>query len=166
MNSIAKRAMRTIIEHASAMMWNARLPIGFWSQAVETSVYLLNRSPHSAPGLKDSITPYQAWYDTQPNLGHLRIFGCRAAAHVPDPLRTKTDWTSKSTPNCILVGYSETENLYKLWDIKKRTIICKRDIIFWEHELGHPTLSPHALTYGVSIFADIGSVAGAIVDSM
>jgi len=88
MNSIAERAMRTIIEHASAMLWNANLPIGFWSQAVETSVYLMNRSPHTALAGK---TPFEAWYGNKPNLGHLRVFGCRAAAHVPDELRTKTD---------------------------------------------------------------------------
>ena len=116
MNSIAERAMRTIIEHASAMLWNASLPVGFWSQAVETSVYLLNRSPHSALHAR---TPYEAWHGSKPNLGHLHIFGCRAAAHVPDELRTKTDWSSKSTPNCIFIGYSETENLFKLWDINK-----------------------------------------------
>ena len=160
MNSIAERAMRTIIEHASAMLWNASLPVGFWSQAVETSVYLLNRSPHSALGR----TPYEAWHGNKPNLGHLRIFGCRAAAHVPNELRTKTDWTSKSSPECIFIGYSETENLFKLWDVLKRDVIRKRDVIFWEHEMGHPSYSSHALTFGVSICADIG-VAGALADS-
>lgn len=66
MNSIAERALRTIIEHGSAMLWNALLPVGFWSQAVETSVYLLNRSPHTA--LHDH-NPYKAWHGTKPNLG-------------------------------------------------------------------------------------------------
>ena len=161
MNSIAERAMRTIIEHASAMLWNASLPVGFWSQAVETSVYLLNRSPHSALHAR---TPYEAWHGVKPNLGHLRIFGCRAAAHVPDELRTKTDWSSKSTPDCIFIGYSETENLFKLWDINKRDVIRKRDVVFWEHEMGHPTLK-YPLTHGVSICADIG-IAEQIVNSL
>ena len=159
MNSIPEYDMRTIIEHASAMLWNTSLPIGFWSQAVETSVYLMNRSPHSTLHGK---TPYEQWHGVKPNLGHLRVFGCRAAAHVPDELRTKTDWISKSSLNCIFIGYSETENLFKLWDIDKRDVIRKRDVIFWEHEMGHPTMTQFALTYGISIYPDIG-VASAIV---
>jgi len=86
----------------------------------------MNRSPHTALGGK---TPYEAWYGSKPNLGHLRVFGCRAVAHVSDELRTKTDWTSKSSPNCIFIGYSETENLFKLWDVDKRDVIRKHDII-------------------------------------
>lgn len=154
MNSIAERAMRSIIEHASAMLWNASLPVGFWSAAVETSVYLLNRSPHSALNNK---TPFEAWHGVKPNLGHLRVFGCRAAAHVPNELRTKTDWSSKSSPNCLFIGYSETENLFKLYDVDKHTTIRKRDVVFWEHEMSHSSLRPHSLTYGTSIYPDIGS---------
>lgn len=164
MNSIAERSIRTITEHASAMLWNASLPVSFWSSAVDTAVYLLNRSPHSALGGK---TPFELWHGVPPNLGHLRVFGCRAAAHVPDELRTKTDWTSKSTPHCIFIGYSETENLFKLWDVEKRCVIRKRDVIFWEYEMGHPSLRPQALTHGLSIDPSLGpaGIAGAIADS-
>ena len=164
MNSIAERSIRTITEHASAMLWNASLPVSFWSSAVDTAVYLLNRSPHSALGGK---TPFEAWHGTPPNLGHLRVFCCRAAAHVPDELRTKTDWTSKSTPHCIFIGYSETENLFKLWNVEKRCYIRRRDVIFWENEMGHPSLRPQALTHGVSIDPSLGpaGITSAIADS-
>ena len=165
MNAIAERTIRSIIEHASAMLWHACLPIGFWSQAVKCSVFLLNRSPHSA---LDGRTPFELFFGSKPNLGFLRIFGCRAIAHVPDELRTKTDWTSKATPNCIFLGYSETENLFELWDIEKRALIRKRDVVFWEHELGHPSLKPSALTHGISIYPHLAPsvsppVAGRLV---
>lgn len=138
MNSIAERAIRTIIEHASALLWASHLPVGFWVCAVRTSVYLLNRSPHSA--LESEMTPFQAWYNRVPNLGHLRVFGCRAALHVPDELRKKMEWTSKSFPDCIFVGYSDTENLFDLWDVRQKTLLRGRDVVFWEHEMGHPIL--------------------------
>ena len=160
MNSIAERAIRTIIEHASSLLWAANLPVGFWACAVKTSVYLLNRSPHSA---LDGLTPYQAWYGNKPNLGNLRVFGCRAAVHVPDELRNKTSWTSKSTTDCIFVGYSETENLFALWDVYKKTILRKHDVILWEHEMGHHLLTPRALPHGVSIYA---GVVGEMVPAM
>ena len=93
-------------------------------------------SQHSALAL--SITPYEAlvWY-----LGYLKVFGYRAAAHVPDESSRKGLWASKSSPNCIFIGYSDTENLFELWDVDKRVVFRKRDVIFWEHELGHPKLS-------------------------
>ena len=56
MNSIPERLNRMIIEHASAMMWSAKLPIGFWFYAVAVAVYTKNRSPTKA--LK--TTPYEA----------------------------------------------------------------------------------------------------------
>lgn len=160
MNGLAERVIRTIIEHASAMLWAASLPIGFWSSAVKCAVFLTNRSPHSA--LHGEITPYESWFGVKPNLGFLKVFGCRAAAHVPDELRRKGEWTSKSSPNCVFIGYSDTENLFELWDVDKGVVIQKRDVVFWEHELGHPKLkSP--LPHGVSI---LPAVAGELVQSV
>lgn len=66
MHSISERMMRTIIEHASAMLWCATLPVGFWSCATKCFVFLNNRSPASA--LSDSIIPYEAWHEFPPNL--------------------------------------------------------------------------------------------------
>lgn len=42
--------------------------------------------------------------------------------------------------------------------------------VFWEYEMGHPTLSQFALTYGISIYPNLGynigtSIASAIVSS-
>lgn len=160
MNSIAERSIRSIIEHASSLLWAAFLPVGFWVCAVRTSVYLLNRSPHSA---LNGMTPFEAWFGKLPNLGHLRVFGCKAAAHIPDELRTKTLWTSKSSTDCIFVGYSDTENLFELWDIHKKAILRKRDVIFWEHDLGHPLLSDRALPHGISIYT---GVAGEMIPAI
>lgn len=36
-------------------------------------------------------------------------------------------------------------------------MIRKRDIIFWEHELGHPSLKSTALTHGISIYPRLNS---------
>ena len=161
MNSIPERAIGTIIEHASALLWAALLPVGFWVCAVKTSVYLLNRSPHFA--LPDSMTPFEAWNARKPNLGHLCVFGCRAAAHIPDDLRNKSLQTSKSTPDCVFIGYSDTENLFELLDVHQKAIIKKRDVIFWEHQLGHPLLTPLALPHGVSIYT---GVSGAMIPAI
>ena len=148
MNGIAERLIRVLVEHASAMLWDAHLPMAFWAPAMTTPNFLRNRSPTSA--LPDQ-TPFQAWYGRPPNLGFVRVFGCRAQVHVPREIRSKTMWDSKST-DCILIGFSDTENIYELWDIAKGAVIKRRDVIFWEDELGSASLQRHALPNGTYIF--------------
>ena len=149
MNGIAERLIRVLTEHASAMLWEAKLPMGFWAAAMSTANYLRNRSPTTA--LSDDVTPYQAWYNKTPGLGHIRIFGCKAFAHVPVQIRSKTTWDSHSS-ECLLIGYSDTENLYELWDVKKGVAIRKRDVIFCEKELGSSIFLNTALPSGRLIF--------------
>ena len=84
MNGVAERVIRTTVEHASAMLWSSFLGLGFWYEAVKTAVYLKNRSPHSAR----EKTPYELWTGTVPSLAHLRVFGCRCYALVPDKKRS------------------------------------------------------------------------------
>ena len=145
MNGLSERVNRTIIEHATAMLWTAQLPVGFWTAAVQMATFLKNRSPTKAL----ATTPYEAYYGHKPNLGFIRVFGCRAKVAVPDALRTKSTWDAKST-DCLLIGYFETENLYELWDIQKGSIIRARDVVFWEDELGADLLRPWALPNGTS----------------
>ena len=44
MNGIVERMNRVITELAFAMLWEAELPIGFWTAAVVNVTYLKNRS--------------------------------------------------------------------------------------------------------------------------
>ena len=146
MNGIAERVNRVLTEHASAMLWEAHLPIGFWAAALMNATYLKNRSPTACL----DCTPYEAYYGTQPNLGHIHTFGCRAQAHVPLEIRSKTTWDSHTT-ECILIGHLETENMYELWDVQKGEAIRRRDVIFWEAQLGSDLLKSFALPHGLEI---------------
>lgn len=56
MNGTVERVNRTLVEHASAMLWTARLPIGFWTVAILMATFLKNRSPTKAL----PMTPYEA----------------------------------------------------------------------------------------------------------
>ncbi|KAK2971345.1 hypothetical protein RJ640_016809 [Escallonia rubra] len=47
-NGLAERMNRTIMERARCMRIHADLPLQFWAAAVDTAVYLINRSPVSA----------------------------------------------------------------------------------------------------------------------
>ena len=65
---------------ARSMLQNKSLPKQFWATAVNTAVYILNRSPTKAVLNK---TPYEAWFNRKPNVNHFRIVGCIAYSYIP-----------------------------------------------------------------------------------
>ena len=46
-NGVSKRMNRTIMERARCMRLHAGLPLPFWADDVNTTVYLINRGPSS-----------------------------------------------------------------------------------------------------------------------
>jgi len=146
MNSYVERVIKSIVGHASAMLWHAGVQEDMWALAAKASTYLHNRVPNKS--LEGEVIPYEIWTGRKPHAGHIRIWGCRAWAAVPKQKRKK--WDSK-TSECILVGFYDTENLYQLWDIEKRELVKKRDVIFHEHILGHPILAREKLQLGWEI---------------
>lgn len=96
----------------------------FQAEGVNTSVYLLNKSPIKA---LLNRTLEEAWTGVNPDASNLRIFGYVAYAHVLDEKRTKTE--SKSI-KCIFIGYSREQKAYRLYDPKAKNFIVSRDVIF------------------------------------
>ena len=57
------------------MLHHAGLPDAMWPAAVDTAVYLLNRTTSTASG-EPNKTPEEIWSGVKPSCEHLRIFGC------------------------------------------------------------------------------------------
>ena len=129
-NGVAERMNRTLVESVRSMLVDASLPHKFWAEALSTAVYLRNRSPTKAV---DGMTPFEAWTGKKPSVSHLRVFGCKAFAHVPKDERGKLDSKAKK---CILVGYGEETKGYRLYDPLKKRICFSRDVCFKENEHG------------------------------
>ena len=125
-NGVAKRQNRTLVEAVRSMLIDANLPHKLWAEALSTTVYLRNRSP--AKAVKD-MTPYEAWKNTRPKVGHLRVFGCDAFAHVPKDKRHKLDAKARK---CIFLGYGEETKGYRLYDTTKGKVFYSRDVRFNE----------------------------------
>jgi len=132
MNGACEVWNRVIVQTASAMLMTANMPLSFWGQASLYATYLLNRSP--SKGLKLKSTPYEKLHSQRPYLGHIRTWGCRAYAYVDSTKRKKWDSHSRE---CLLMGYYESENVFKLYDISANSMIKVRDVIFFEEILGH-----------------------------
>lgn len=131
-NGVSERNNRTIIEEARTMLEDAGLDRRYWAEAVNTAIYLKNKSPTVAV---ENATPEELWISNKVNLKHLRVFGCRVLAHIPKELRTKLDPKSKE---CIMVGYSETSKGYRLTDPKRPgKLIVARSVKFIEHDINY-----------------------------
>ena len=112
------------------MLADARLPHRFWAEALSTAVYLRNRSPTTAV---EGKTPFEAWTEQKPNVGHLRVFGCAAYAHVAKDERQKLDAKSRK---CVLLGYGTERKGYRLYDPRRERVFYSRDVVFDESSCG------------------------------
>ena len=126
-NGVAERMNRTLLESSRAMLCHAGLPNHYWAEAVGTAAHLRNRVVTSA--IKEAKTPYEKWYGRKPYVGHLKVFGCVAYAHVPDCLRQKLD---KKASKLRFVGYCTRSKGYRLFDEKTKKLIMSRDVTFNE----------------------------------
>jgi hypothetical protein len=100
------------------------LPLNFGGEAVNTAVYILNRT---GTAITDYVTPLQLWCNRIPDVRHMHVFGADAYVHIPKQLRFKMDSKSKL---CKFLGYDSISKAYKLWDTEKRKIITARDVLF------------------------------------
>jgi hypothetical protein len=151
-NGVAEKANRTIVEKARTMLQETSLKPSYWAEAVNTAVYLINRSPTKA--LKGMV-PEEAWTGRTVSLRHLRVFESRAFAHIPKEKRKKWDPKSKET---IMVGYCEYSKAYRLIDPRNppkvqrernvrfigdhRCITRDQELTFLEEEQQENTVDP------------------------
>ncbi|GKB52403.1 ribonuclease H-like domain-containing protein, partial [Tanacetum coccineum] len=73
-------------------------------------------------------SPYDSVYNRPPSLKHLRSFGCFAYATVLN----SHDKFSSMSEKCVLVGYLNFMNGYKLWSLDNKQIVYFRDVMFFE----------------------------------
>jgi hypothetical protein len=124
-NGVAERMIQTITEKARSMMIDSQAQQGIWEEAVNTAVYLHQRTPNEGLKKRDIRNGYQAPYltpyemlqafgkpshDNDGNeisykapLNHLRRFGCYASRLIPEP-QGHGQCSTTSKP-CMMVGY-------------------------------------------------------------
>lgn len=107
-------------------MIEKNLPHSYWTEAVSTAVYIMNRTPTAA--IHD-VAPEERFCGKKPDLSHLKVFGCIAYVHIPDELRTKLD---PKAEKCIFIGYSLEHKGYRCYNLETRELRVRRDVVFDE----------------------------------
>ena len=127
-NGAAERYNRTILERVRCMLLASGLEKRFWAEAASTAVKLLNMCPSSSI---NGDTPDMRWYGRNPEYSHLRIFGCKAFAHL------KQGKLDARALRCVMLGYQSGVKGYRLWCVEpgNHKIIVSRDVVFTETEM-------------------------------
>ena len=121
-NGVAERTNRTIMNAVRSQMHSKRVPLYLWGEATVSTIYVLNRSLINFL----NVTPFESWYGRKPDVSHIRTFGSRVFAHVPEQNRRKLD---PKAEKCIFIGYGVGSKAYRLWNPVSRKVIISRDII-------------------------------------
>ena len=106
-NGVAERKMRHLLEVTCALKFHMHVPKSYWSDAVLTACYLINRMPSTVLGGR---IPYTVLSPDAP-LFHLppKIFGCVCYIHILGPM---SDKLNPKSIKCVFFGYSHTQKGY------------------------------------------------------
>jgi hypothetical protein len=147
LNSFAEKRNNLLLTLMRAMLIDSGLPVQFWPHALDTAVYLLNRSPSKLLGYR---TLYEKFFEEQPSLKNLRVFGCLTFAHIPKDARaaavkkmypqsatkgrkpSNTKLTPRASP-LIFIGYHHTG--FYLFDINSHLVTHSCDVTFHENNV-------------------------------
>ncbi|KAL0641881.1 hypothetical protein Bca4012_102535 [Brassica carinata] len=127
-NGVAERKNRHLMEVARSMMFQMSVPKRFWSDAVITACYLINRIPTR---ILEDKAPFEVLNNNKPVLDHLRVFGCISYVLVPGEIRNKLQ--AKSI-KAMIIGYSTTQKGYKCFVPETRRVLVSRDVKFFEEK--------------------------------
>ncbi|KAL0641862.1 hypothetical protein Bca4012_102644 [Brassica carinata] len=125
-NGVAERKNRHLMEVARSLMFQSNVPKRFWSDAVATACYLINRTPTK---ILNEKAPFEVLNKYKPVLDYLKVFGCLCFVLKPGEMRNKLE--ARST-KAVFIGYSATQKGYKCYDPIARRVLVSRDVKFLE----------------------------------
>ncbi|GFU46544.1 retrovirus-related Pol polyprotein from transposon TNT 1-94 [Trichonephila clavipes] len=128
-NGKAERANRVLLERAKSLLYESKLPLKFWAEAINCSTQVSNVTPRKG---KEKI-PLEIWTGNKPKLNYLKKFGCVAYFHAPKVLRNKFEVPGRRG---IMLGYARERRGYRIYDIKNQKVIEERSVKFNEYLKG------------------------------
>ncbi|GJS08851.1 putative ribonuclease H-like domain-containing protein [Tanacetum coccineum] len=145
-NGVAERKNRTLIEAARTMLADSMLPTMFWTEAVSTACYVLNRVLLTKPHNK---TPYELVSGKVPNISHLKPFGCLVT------ILNTSDHLGKfegKADEGFIVGYAAHSKAYRVYNLSSKKIEETLNLRYLEDKpnvqgLGHEWYLTDSLGY-------------------
>ncbi|GJT49290.1 putative ribonuclease H-like domain-containing protein [Tanacetum coccineum] len=135
-NGVAERKNRTLIEAARTMLADSKLPTMFWTEAVRTACYVLNRVLVTSPHNK---TPYALLTGNIPSVSHFKPFGCHVTILNTSDHLGKFDGKADEG---YIVGYSASNRAYRVYNVPNKRVEETMNLRYLEEKpnvqgLGH-----------------------------
>ncbi|GJU09225.1 putative ribonuclease H-like domain-containing protein [Tanacetum coccineum] len=127
-NGVAERKNRTLIEAARTMLADSKLPTMFWTEAVSTACYVLNRVLVTSPHNK---TPYALLTGKTPSISHFKPFGCHVTILNTSDHLGKFD---RKADEGYLVGYSTSNRAYRVYNMANKRVEETMNLRFLEEK--------------------------------
>ncbi|GJR23559.1 putative ribonuclease H-like domain-containing protein [Tanacetum coccineum] len=127
-NGVAERRNRTLIEAARTMLADARLPVTFWAEVVNTACYVQNRVLVNKSQKK---TPYELFNGRSPAIGFLRPFGCHVM--ILNTLDHLGKFDAKGDEG-YFVGYSLNSKAFRVFNKRTKKIEENLHVDFLENQ--------------------------------
>nr|GEU94153.1 hypothetical protein [Tanacetum cinerariifolium] len=115
-NRVTERKNRTLIEAARTMLADSKLPTMFWTKAVRTACYDLNRVSVTSPHNK---TPYALLTGNIPSVSHFKPFGCHVTILNTSDHLGKFDGKADEG---YIVGYSVSNKAYRVYNVPNKRV--------------------------------------------
>ncbi|GJY96986.1 putative ribonuclease H-like domain-containing protein [Tanacetum coccineum] len=135
-NGVAERKNRTLIEAARTMLADSKLPTMFWTEAVRTACYVLNRVLVTSPHNK---TPYALLTGNIPSISHFKPFRCHVTILNTSDHLGKFDGKADEG---YIVGYSTSNKAYRVYNMPNKRVEETMNLRYLEEKpnvqgLGH-----------------------------
>jgi hypothetical protein len=127
-NGWIEREMRNVLEKARTIMNIYDCPLRFWDFAVDTAVYLINRTPKESLGWK---TPFEKVYEEKPDISNLVPFYAPGICYI-----SKAEKDHSLQPNgqeCRMLGYDDAgKNVYLVYNCESGKVERRENVRFDE----------------------------------
>nr|GEX46356.1 ribonuclease H-like domain-containing protein [Tanacetum cinerariifolium] len=129
-NGVGERRIKTLIEAAITMLDDAKLPVTFWAEAVNTACYVQNRV---LVNKSQNKTPYELFNDRTHAIGFLKPFGCHVM--IFNTLDNLGNFDAKGDEGTTFTNFSGIKDAASQ-DVKKY-VSCLRYIALsnWFHKV-------------------------------
>ena len=83
----AEQFMCTVMDKSEAMHHEVCIPESWWEFSIAHATHIYNCTPLCHHNWQ---TPFEVLHGSQPDIAHLRIFGCATYVHLPEDVQANT----------------------------------------------------------------------------
>nr|GEW96911.1 putative ribonuclease H-like domain-containing protein [Tanacetum cinerariifolium] len=158
-NGVAERRNGTLIEAPRTMLADAKLPVTFWTEAVNTACYVQNRV---LVNKSQNKTSYELFNGRTPTIGFLKPFGCHVM--ILNTLDSLVKFEAKEDEGCF-IGYFMSSKAFRVFNKRTKRVEENLHVDFLENKAIEKGTGPNWLFNIDSLTKSMNYVRDALLES-